>query len=257
MSVPVTKITEEIPASLLDEDDLTTVVVLDQSGALAFEKPVKLNNPFDFNPERFHPAAAAPTLERFIDLIDQIIADAQTREQVITTERVIMTDEYPLERFDRFGDEVITYRVITRKPANMSTDGKSRPQKGFGYAYHLRSPQYPDKVIIVEGRPLDHIIEFSCWSKRARLANQRALWLERTLINQTWALQLQGIDRFFWEERLADTYYNVGGQPLYQRPLRFFVRLTEFRPKAEPAITHISYETRTTDETSNGSRSLI
>jgi hypothetical protein len=256
MALPTSKITEEIPERFLEEES-TVVVVLDQTGAIEFETPVKLQNPFEFDPQKFHPSAQAPTLERFIDLTSQIIADTQAREQTLESERVTMTDEYPMERFDRFGEEVITYRVISRKPANTSTDGKSRPQRGFGYSYHLRSPQYPDKVIIVESRPIDHFIEFSCWSKRARLANQRALWLERTLINSTWAYQVQGIDRFFWEERLADTYYNVGGQPLYQRPLRFFVRLSEFRPKAEPAISHISYETRVTNGPTLGGRSIL
>ena len=256
MSLPSSKITEEIPKRFTEEDE-TVVVVLDQSGAVKFEQPIKLQNPFEFNPEKFHPSAEAPTLERFINLVNQIIIDAQVRENIIEEERVSLTDEYPLERFDRFGEEVITYRIISRKPANTSTDAKSRPQRGFGYSYHLRSPQYPDKVIIVESRPIDHIIELSCWSKRARLANQRALWLERTLINQTWAFQVQGIDRFFWEERLADTYYNVGGQPLYQRPLRFFVRLNEFRPKAEPAISHITYETQVTNGITVGSRSIL
>lgn len=248
MSLPKSLITETIPDALLNEDELTSVSVIDQVGFLEFEQPVKLLNPFDFDPQRFHPAAAAPTLERFFELVEQIVIDAQAREQVVESERVVLTEDYPLERFDRFGDEVIAYRVMSRKPANLSTDGKSRPQRGFGYAYHLRSPQYPDKVIIVDSRPVDHIIEFSCWAKRARLANQRALWLERTLINNTWALQAQGIDRFFWEERLADTQYSVGGQPLYQRPLRFFVRLSEHRAKAEPAISHISYQSQVNDD---------
>lgn len=255
MSIPISRITEEIPKRF--SEDLTTVLILDQAGLVALEKPIKLENPYDFDPNRFACGEEVPTLERFLSLTTQIILDAQIRENILEKERVTLTDEYPAERFDRFGEEVISYRIISRKPGNMSTDAKSRPQRGFGYSYHLRSPKYPDKVIIVESRTIDHIIEFSCWSKRARLANERALWLERTLINQTWAYQSQGIDRFFWEERLADTYYNVGGQPLYQRPLRFFVRLNEFRPKAEPAISHISYEVRATDGPLASSRSLF
>lgn len=254
MATPTSKITEEVPTELLDERNLITVSVMDQTGAFVFEKPVKLNNPFAFDPTRFHPSSQAPSLERFLELIEQIIGNKQEREEVVAGERVALTDEYPMERMDRFGDEVITWRLISRKPANMSSDGKSRPQRGFGYSYHLRSPEYPDKVIIVDSRPIDHIIEFSCWAKRARLANQRALWLERTLINETWALQEQGIDRFLWEERLADTFYNPGGQPLYQRPLRFFVRLSEFRSKAEQAITQISLETQTTNDVSPSRR---
>lgn len=248
MSTPKSKITEVIPEALLSEEELSTVVILDSSGQSILEKAVKLNNPFEFDPYRFHPSAVAPTFERFLELVENVLANAQEREQVIESERVSITEEYPLERIDRFGDEIITWRLISRKPANMATDAKSRPQRGFGFGYRIRSPLYPDKIITVETRPVDHVIEFSCWAKRARLANRRALWLERTLVNETYAFQVQGIDRFLWEERLADNYLTVGGQPLYQRSLRFFVRLNEFRSKAEPAISHITLESRTTDE---------
>lgn len=248
MSTPKSKITEVIPEALLTEEALSAVIVLDSSGETLFEKAVQLNNPFDFNPERFHPSLKAPTLERFLELIDEILLDVQEREGTVESERVSLTDEYPLERIDRFGDEILTWRIISRKPANMAVDAKSRPQRGFGYGYKIRSPLYPDKIITVETRPVDHVIEFSCWSKRARLANRRALWLERSLINETYALQVQGIDRFLWEERLADNFMTAGGQPLYQRSLRFFVRLNEFRSKAEPVITHITLESRTVDD---------
>lgn len=237
-------ITETIDPELLDNNSSISVEILDQSEGTRLETSIQLKNPFDFDPTRFAPNDKTPTLDRFLDLTTQIISDAQ--KEIIAEKRVIMTDEYPAERFDRFGDEVISYRIISRKPANLSSDGKSRPQKGFGFAYHLRSPLYPDKVIIIDSRPIDHVVEFSCWSKRARLANQRALWLERLLINQIWAYQAQGFDRFIWEERLADTYYNVGGQTLYQRPLRFFVRLSEFRAKAETQISHMSLQIQPT-----------
>lgn len=242
MSLPESKITETIAEELLADTQLTTVVLLDDTGKSILEKGIKLNNPFAFDPDKFHPSAATPTLDRFITLVAEVLADTQKREGTIASEQVSLTDEYPLERIDRFGDEIITWRLIKREPSKMSTDAKGRPQKGFGFGYRLRSPQYPDKVITVETRPVDHIIEFSCWSKRARIANTRAIWLERTLINNSYIFQLQGIDRFIWEERLADTYINVGGQALYQRPLRFFVRLSEFRIKADTAINTIALE---------------
>lgn len=257
MSTPVSRISETISEDLLNQDDLTTVIALDQAGMTQSETPIKLKNPFAFDPQKFAPNEKPPTLENFLRLISDVVARSQEEEETLEAERVSLTDEYPLEDFNRFGEEVITWRIISRKPANMSADGKSRAQKGYTYAYHLRSPLYPDKVITVESRPVDHIIEFSCWSKRARLANRRALWLERTLVNEKWSFEAQGFDRFNWEERLADTYYNVGGQPLYQRPLRFFVRLSEFRAKADPIISHITFEIRGTENTPSIQRSVI
>lgn len=240
--IPTSIYNEALPIELLTDKTLSTTVVLDLLDSDGSEKPIKLANYFDFDREHFNPGKEAPTLERFIYLINEIIKNVQDREQTVEAERVIFTEEYPLERIDRFGDELITWRVISRIPANLSSDGKSRPQLGFTHSYNLRAPEYPDKVITVETRPVDHKIEFSCWAKRSRLANRRALWLERTLIDNKHILAVQGIDRFIWEERLADTYLNVGGAPLYQRPLRFFVRLAEFRVIANTAISHITFE---------------
>lgn len=237
MSQPVSKISEVIDSRFQDtEDNLFRIETIDQSTPLKNEIAVKLNNPFDFDSDRFAQAVEAPTLERFLQLTEEIIEKGNT-----LLNKCAFTEEYPLERIDMIGEEIIAWRLISRKPANMSADGKSRTQKGFNFAYHLRSVKYPDKVITVESRPIDHIIEFSCWAKRARVANSRALWLERLLIDHTWAYQAQGIDRFFWDERLADTFYNMNGQALYQRPLRFLVRLYEFRAKADQAITNIGY----------------
>jgi hypothetical protein len=231
-----------VPASLLEESTLITII--DGASKFKYEKSIAVDNPFAFDPNHHAITDAPATLPRFLDLTQDILTQQQDLEGTVATERIKFTDEYPFEPFANTGDEIIVWRLISRKPANMSSDAKSRPQRGFNFAYCLRSPKYPDKVITVESRPIDHIIEFSCFAKRARLANRRALWLEKLLIDQTWVYQSQGVDRFMWEERLADTYMSVGGQPLYQRPLRFFVRLAEFRSKADQIINEINLETQ-------------
>lgn len=231
-----------LPSELLEED--TIITILDGSSDFRYEKSIALPNPFAFDPNEFAITDAPATLPRFLDLTQEIINSQQDLEETVESQRIKFTDEYPFEPFANMGDEIVVWRLISRKPANMSSDAKSRPQRGYNFAYCLRSPKYPDKVITVESRPVDHIIEFSCFAKRARLANRRALWLEKLLIDQTWVYQSQGVDRFMWEERLADTYMSVGGQPLYQRPLRFFVRLAEFRSKADQIINKINLETQ-------------
>ncbi len=94
------------------------------------------------------------------------------------------------------------------------------------------------------------MVEFTCWSKSARLANSRALWLERLFVNHAWAFKVQGVDRFYFQSRGSDWYTTTGGQELYARPVQFFVRLSEFRVKADSLIKHITLEIGTASEDS-------
>jgi hypothetical protein len=98
----------------------------------------------------------------------------------------------------------------------------------------------PNKKIAVKTRPLDHIIEFTVYSKNANIANKRAIWLERLFITHSWVFKVQGADRFFFDRRGTDNYRTTGTQPLYERPLRFRVRLCEFEIICYPTIRHFN-----------------
>ena len=100
------------------------------------------------------------------------------------------------------------------------------------YYYEYQDESEPNKIITVETRPVDHIIEFSCWAVNNKLANYRALWLEKLLINTAFVFVENGAERFFWKERRADTYMTVGNQRLFYRPIHFFLRFREFDAKA-------------------------
>jgi hypothetical protein len=131
--------------------------------------------------------------------------------------------------------------VIRREPAKMSSKGDSRPQRKARFTQDLRLADQPNKVITVETRPIDHVIEFSCWSTSAQQANDRALWLERLFVTHTWAFEIQGADRFFWKDRGIDTYATVGNIKLYQRPVRFHLRTLEHQISAGPMIQHMTF----------------
>ena len=239
-----TQIYEEIREDLLSEAQDFSVTVADRGGDLYWaEQATKLNNPFDIDYERFVPADRPMDFPRFIEVAKQLIADAQKREGVDEAKYVQLIEDYPGENFDRFlGGEVITWRLISREPARMSTKGTTRPQRKSLFSHDLRRPEFPNTVISVSNRPLDHIVEFSIWSKDAGKANRRALWLERLFIAHTWAFKIQGAERFYFEKRLADNYRTTGGQSLYERPLRFSVRLIEFEVRAYPKISHIEFK---------------
>lgn len=242
LSSVTSRIVEEVSSALLEYSGFSTSEILDYGSSEENEIPTRIKNPFSFNVHRFLPNCQIMDLDRFIEVAAELIEDAQNREGVVSDEQVELIEDYPAERFDRFGEEVVAWKLISRKPANMSRDGKGRPQQGYTHYYKIRSADHPNKFLEVEARPVDHVIEFQCWSKSARLANRRALWLERLFINHAWAFLVQGADRFRFQERLADWYTVPSGQHLYVRPLRFFIRAYEFRTKADSVIKNINFE---------------
>ena len=203
------------------------------------EIAIDINSPFTLDLSRFLPNIVPLTLPVFFETVASVIADAQVREGTVSEKRIELTEDYPPDAFGKDEEERICFRVLSRKPAMMSTKGTSRPQRGSRFYYDLVQPRDPNKVIIVESRPIDHRIEFTVWAKSNKLANSRALWLETLLTNHSWAFQIKGAERFWWEDRGPDTYMTSGGQRLFYRPLNFFLRFREFAVRAAPAIRNI------------------
>ena len=237
-----TTLTETVPEELLDEEEVYQVTVV-QGDAVThtYEIATKLTNPWEFDATRFLPNTTPMSLTRFFQIASDIITDAQERDGVDSESLVSLAEEYPPDRMSDFGDEVICYRVLKREPANMNAKGTGRPQRKSIYSYDVRSANYPNKAVIVESRPIDHLIEFSCWAKTNKLANERALWLEKLFVNHAWAFEVQGVERFFWKGRGPDTYMTSGGQRLLYRPINFFVRFREFELKATPLLRTIEF----------------
>jgi hypothetical protein len=239
----VSHLSETIPEELLDDRELFSVIVLDQDRVIhETEIATKLVTPYEFDASRFLPNATPLTLPGFFEIAASLIADAQTRAGTTGDNQVKLSEEYPPEEFQSFGDELICFRVLKREPANMNTKATGRPQRSSSWYYETYSAKYPNKVIVVESRPIDHIIEFSCWAKTNRLANARALWLEQLFINHAWAFQVKGAERFFWRDRGPDTYMTSNGQRLFYRPINFFLRYREFEVKATPMLTGFTLE---------------
>lgn len=242
------RIVESVKASLLEDNAFSTVIVQDSQGGdkTGNETATKIDSPFNFDADRFLPNTQIMDLPRFVEVAYELISDAQDREGTVSSQQVTLVEDYPAEEFSRFGNEVIAWKLISRKPANMNGQGNGRPQRGHMPYYKIRSAKYPNKWLEIESRPIDHIVEFQCWSKSARLANSRALWLERLFVNHSWAFTVQGADRFYFHSRGIDWYTMTGGQSLYVRPVQFFIRSYEFRIKANSVIKNIQFDVGTT-----------
>ena len=234
---------EEVKAELLSGDGTFTLQILDtDSNKTILEREVEIENPFDFDLSRFLPNQKIMDLPRFLEVSAELIDALQDAEGIPEDKRVKLVSDFQPERFSDFGGDVITYKLRKRIPANMNASATGRPQRRATHGYDLRSPNNPNKVIVVESRPIDHEIVFSCWSKNIEHADRLALWLENNLIKYTWAYQVQGVERFFWKGREADTYWTTSGVRLHQRPLIFFVRLREFQNRAYPILRNMDFE---------------
>jgi hypothetical protein len=233
------KLTESVPEGLLVDDSVEVYLSDGEKIVSQYSVATELKNPYDFDPGKFLPNSTPMSLNRFFTIARELISDAQSREGVVDGSRVILTEEYPPEPFRDLGDELVAYRVLRREPAKMNAKGTGRPQRKSMYYYDIIRPENPNKAVVIESRPVDHIIEFTCWGKTNKLANARAIWLEKLFINHAWAFVSQGVERFYWRDRGPDTYMTSGGQRLFYRPINFFVRFREFEVKATSLLKQI------------------
>jgi hypothetical protein len=238
---------EQLDEDLKREEPLIVRIVDGFSGSLIKElhSPVPLNNVFFNDPSPFIPAAEICDLPTFYDIGSRVVKDAQDREGTVESEQVQIVQEFQPERWsDINADEIIVCKVISRSPAKMDRKGTGREQRASTHYRDLRSAEYPNKVITVETRPIDHIIGFDVWGKTATLANRRALWLEKLFVTHKWAFTVNGVERFWWKSRGQDTLWKGPGESrLHQRPLQFFVRLREFEVYAAPTIKQFELTT--------------
>lgn len=222
-------------------NDQTIIHLVDGVGNVTSEilapEDFIFRNPYNINMDRVFMVNTEPmTLDIFFSIAQKLIQDAQEKDEILPEKLVRLVEEYPPENMDEYGNEVITFKVIERKPGMMNTKGNDRPHRKATYSHQEIRPNMPNKIITIESRPVDHVIEFNCWATSNKLANKRAIWLEKLFINSAFAFELKGAERFFWKERLSDNYMNINGQRVFSRPIRFFLRFREFDAKAYAVI---------------------
>ena len=220
--------------------------VLDSNGTIINTVSVEdfiIQNPYNININSvFLPNTEPMDLDIFFSVAKALIADAQSREGTNLEDQVDLVEEYPPEDMSSYGNEVITFRVIERKPGMMNTKGTGRPHRKSTFSHQEIRPSMPNKVITVESRPVDHVIEFNCYGTSNKIVNKRAIWLEKLFINSAFVFEVKGAERFYWKERLADNYITINGQRIFSRPIRFFLRFREFDAKAVSMIKQVLVE---------------
>lgn len=231
------KMLESLKASLV-AGDIVIGSLVETGSSLSLETPITLNGPLDFEPTNFGPQGVCD-LEKFYRVAKEIVAFGQSLGSNDPSKYVELVGEYPDIDFAYLDAETISHKLIRREPAKMDVGGDRRPQRDSLFHREIRSPSFPNKVLYLNTRPLDHIVEFTCYARNASIANKRALWLERLFVNYSWVFKVAGVDRFHFESRGSDNYRSTAGQPIHERSLRFFVRMTEIQIDIEPEIKKI------------------
>jgi len=224
-------------------DEAVVINVVDSNGDIVNvlnARDFVINNPYNVNIDSvFLPNTKPMDLDIFFTVSKMLIEDAQLREGINEDSFIKLVEEYPPEDINKYGNEVITWKVVERKPGMMNTKGTGRPHRKATYSHQEHRPDLPNKIITVESRPVDHVIEFNCWAVNNKLANKRAIWLEKLFVNSAFAFEVKGAERFYFKERLSDNYLTTNGQRIFSRPLRFFLRFREFDAKADTMIRNI------------------
>ena len=240
-------ITEVLNSDLQKENKYSIIFLDGITGSEINRTTSVLEDPYALDLSGFLPGGINLDLEALYVLCARIVTDVQEKEGVIESKRVEIIKEWAPDNIQKYPNgEVITVSLIERYPSKMSRDGKSRPQYGSNFDHSFSSPEYPSNVIIVDSTPKDHIIEFCCWATSAKLADARALWLEKVLIKEAWKLKQSGAERWRFETRLNDTVMKHAEVTLHKRPLRFFVRLREYDTYIDPQIRTINFGLRLT-----------
>lgn len=226
----------------LKKDNTYSIIFLDSlTGTELSSSVLNVEDPYHVDLSQLRPSHFA-SLDQVYVLLADIIKYKQSLEGVTNDNVVSLSEEWnPEDLYNYPAGEVITIRLISREPARMSADGKSRPNFSRNFESKFKSPLAPNKVITVESVPKDHIIELSCWATTAKLANQRALWLENTLLEQEYQLALKGIQNWRYDQRLTDMVVKQSEMRIHQRPIRYFFRLYEPIVYADPQISNIQF----------------
>ena len=167
-----------------------------------------------------------------IDGFFRLVGSALARQQEIdgAKNKILFTEEYP-EVDDNISGEVITYKLVERKPGtfdnkptgSMMNDTNIRQRKKF-FREAQDDPENTGFSIYTYGQWFDNQIEFNIVCKNNKLANARALWFENFMESWAWYFEASGVSMLRYLGRGADSVSTIDNKKRAIRPLTYLVR---------------------------------
>jgi hypothetical protein len=190
---------------------------------------------------------AHSNIEQFIDAVQEVV----NNDQENAASKVILKDERAagniFEDPKDPGQEVsgtILYTMERRAPGTMKGgntpfDASRREIKPRVREVKGDSQEHPDEARVTYSQWFDNLICFRIAARTAHRANELALWFEELMECNRYFFAGRGITRYYFWERERDEFQQVGNDPIFYRPLYYYVRTERSYDISEQTLNNI------------------
>lgn len=203
--------------------------------------------PTPFGAAKSRSSGSAKDVYEFCELVRQVLNHRQSAEHTAEDAKVILTQE--MSDVDQ-RLEAVTFALEKRVPGQFS-DGAPFSGDVKNYKPRVREtfadPDNPGYRKVVMGFWMDNLVNFTCWARTNKEANNRSMWFERLMDDYTWFYELNGVSRvWFWDrgpdvEKTADTTSTQQSttNKYYGRPMLYFVRTERISTVSEKELEQL------------------
>lgn len=183
----------------------------------------------------------AKDISEFYTLVKQAITHSENADNVSAERKVDFSRDYTLDP-DGMKNEIITYKLERRQPGDFSQGDP------FGGSVKNLKPIFRESVDdkdnptykkLIFGYWYDNEVEFICYGRTNKEADERALWFEKLMNNYSWFFRYSGINRVLYLGRGEETSEKFDGYTMSGRSIRYFVKTEEISVVSEKAIEQI------------------
>ena len=178
--------------------------------------------------ERLRSPLSAVEIPDYFKLVGKVLGLQQKNEGAKNL--LAYMEDFP-EEDDNINGEVITYSILERKPGTFEQTGISSAlsernirQRRKMFREVTADPEYPGSRLYSYGQWFDNVVAFRVWARTNKVANKRALWLEKTLEQWEWYLTASGVSKAIYLGRDEDQVFTPNNFKVSCRTLRYFVR---------------------------------
>lgn len=224
--------TNILPDALLEESETFKIVAQRE-----FQRLVETAT----RVERTRTPRPAKNIVQVMELIQQAFLDYEARTNASEEAKIRVTYEKPDTDQDL---ETISICLAQRDPGMFA---QGSPMSGGTKVKNRRpllrdildDPDNPGYKRAVFGFFYDNIVRLTCWARTAKVANERALWVEDVMEEYTWFFVFSGANRVLYDGRRAEVVHDIKGNRFYGRPVDYFVRTEKLRNVSQKVLEQI------------------
>ena len=176
----------------------------------------------------------------FYELVEEAMKHSEEVGGASEESKINFTRDYSLFGFT---NEIVTYKLLKREPGDFS---QGPPFGGSVKNYRpvlreeIEDQDNPSYKKLVFGYWHDNLVEFTCFARTNKEADDRALWIEKLMNNYLWFFRYSGVNRVLYFGRGSETSEKFDGYTIYGRSIKYFVRTEDIVVVSEKEIEQIA-----------------